>query len=141
MKFNTMSDDKMPRTGWLLNLRISGSISMNKKEKAVSWNVGPHGYKGSKEEIHKIFEQGPSGPIICLQEVRIPKRSKKICQKRTLTGVSPLLDLHNNSSEPKKRLQRPTICILGSDSTSLGLLSQSYANTLPLFQKNETRYS
>ena len=59
MKFNSMSDDKMPRTGWLLNLRISGSISMDKVEKAVSWNVGPHGYKGSKEEIHKIFEQGP----------------------------------------------------------------------------------
>ena len=59
MEFNSMSDDKMPRTGWLLNLRMSGSISVNNVKKAVSWNVGPHGYKGSKEEIHKIFEQGP----------------------------------------------------------------------------------
>jgi len=78
MEFNTISDDKMPRTGWLLNLRISGSISTNKEEKAVSWNVRPHGYKGSLEEIHKIFEQGP--PIMCLQDVRIPKRRKKSVQ-------------------------------------------------------------
>jgi len=117
MKFNSMSDDKMPRTGWLLNLRISGSISTNKVEKAVSWNVGSHGYIGSK------------------------KKEKKFCQKRTPASVSPLLDLHNHSPESKKRLQRPTICILGSDSTSLGVLSQSHANTLPSFQTNETRYS
>ena len=75
MEFNTTSDDQMPRTGWLLNLRTSGSISMNNEEKAVSWNVGPHGFKGSKEEIHKIFGQGP--PVICLQDVRIPKRTQK----------------------------------------------------------------
>jgi len=43
IKFNTMSDDKRPRTGWFLNLRISGSISTNKVEKSVSRNVGPHG--------------------------------------------------------------------------------------------------
>jgi len=49
VEFNTMIDDKMPRTGWILNLRMSGLISTNKVEKAVSWNVGPHGYKGSKE--------------------------------------------------------------------------------------------
>jgi len=55
-----MIDDKMPGTGWILNLRMSGSISTNKVEKAVSWNVGPHGYKGSKEEIKNIFEQAPS---------------------------------------------------------------------------------
>jgi len=74
VEFNSTIDDKMPGTGWILNLGMSGSISTNKVEKAVSWNVGPHGYKGSKEEIHKIFEQGP--PIICLQDVRIPKRRK-----------------------------------------------------------------
>jgi len=86
MEFNTMIDDKMPRTGWILNLRMSGSISTNKVEKAVSWNVGPHGYKGSKEEIHKIFEQGP--PIICLQDVRTPKRRKNSV-KRELQRVFP----------------------------------------------------
>jgi len=86
MQFNSMSDDKMPRTGWLLNLRISGSISINKVEKAVSWNAGPHGYKGSKEEIQKIFEQGP--PVICFQDVRIPKRRENSV-KRELQRVFP----------------------------------------------------
>jgi len=81
-----MIDDKMPRTSWILNLRMSGFISTNKVEKAVSWNVGPHAYKGSKEEIYKIFEQGP--PIICLQDVRIPKR-RKIYIKRELQRVFP----------------------------------------------------
>jgi len=32
IEFNTMSDDKMLRTSWLLNLRISGAISTNKVE-------------------------------------------------------------------------------------------------------------
>jgi len=49
------------------------------------------------------------------------KKKEKFCEKRTPTGVSPLLDLHKHSPELKKRLQRPTICILGSDSTPLGL--------------------
>jgi len=52
----------------------------------VSWNVGPHRSKGSKEEVHKIFEQGP--PIICLQDVRIPKRRKNSV-KRELQRIFP----------------------------------------------------
>ena len=71
---NTMSTERIPKDGWLVNLRIVESISTNTVEKAVSWNVGPHGYQRGKKEIHKIFEQGP--PIICLQDVRIPKRRK-----------------------------------------------------------------
>jgi len=67
VELNATIDNKNPRTGWILNLGISGSIATNKVEKVVSWNVGPHGYKGSKEEVHKIFEQGP--PIIYLQDV------------------------------------------------------------------------
>jgi len=85
-EFNAMSNDKIPRNGWLVNLRTSGSISTNKVEKAVSWNVGPHGYKSSKKEIHKILEQGP--PIICLQDVRIPKRRKNSV-KRELQRLFP----------------------------------------------------
>ena len=69
-----------------MNLRIAGSISTNTVEKAVSWNVGPHGYQRGKKEIHKIFEQGP--PIICLQDVRIPKRRKNSV-KRELQRVFP----------------------------------------------------
>jgi len=135
-EFNAMSNDKTPRNGWLVNLRMSGSISTNKVEKAVPWNVGPHGYKSSKKEIHKMFEQGP--PIICLQDVRIPKSRKN--KKRTPTGVSPLLDLYNHSPESKKRLQRSTIHVFGSDSTPIGLLFQSYANAMPSFQTDGIRH-
>jgi len=67
-----------------MKLRIAGSISTNTVEKAVSWNVGPHGYQKGKKEIHQIFEQGP--PIICLQDVRIPKRRKNAV-KRELQRV------------------------------------------------------
>jgi len=69
-----------------MNLRIAGSISTNTVKKAVSWNVGPHGYQKGKKEIHQIFEQGP--PIICLQDVRIPKRRKNAV-KRELQRVFP----------------------------------------------------
>jgi len=48
--------------------------------------VGPHGNQRGKKEIHKIFEQGP--PIICLQDVRIPKRRKNSV-KRELQRVFP----------------------------------------------------
>jgi len=83
-EFNAMSNDKTPRNGWLVNLRMSGSISTNKVEKAVPWNVGPHGYKSSKKEIHKMFEQGP--PIICLQDYGSQKAGKI---KRELQRVFP----------------------------------------------------
>jgi len=85
-ELNAMSPAKIPRDSWLVNLRMSGSISTNKVEKAVSWNVGPHGYQRGKKEVHKIFEQGP--PIICLQDVRIPKRRKNSV-KRELQRVFP----------------------------------------------------
>jgi len=48
--------------------------------------VGPYGYKGSKEEVHKIFEQGRL--IIYLQDVRIPKRRKNSV-KRELQRMFP----------------------------------------------------
>jgi len=99
VELHSTIDNKMQRTGWFLNLRISGSISTNKVEKAASWNVGPHGYKGSKEEVHKIFEQGP--PIICLQDVRIPKRRKNSV-KRELQRIFP----HYWIYIPQPRVQR-----------------------------------
>jgi len=55
-------------------------------EEAVSWNIKPHGYKGSQEAVRQIFEQGP--PIICLQDVRIPKRGKRNL-KRELQRIFP----------------------------------------------------
>ena len=48
--------------------------------------MGPHGYQRGKKEIHKIIEQEP--PIICLQDVRIPKRRKNSV-KRELQRVFP----------------------------------------------------
>jgi len=79
MEFNTTNTEKRLPNSWLMNLRIVGSISTNTVEKAVSWNVGPHGYQKGKKEIHQIFEQGP--PIICLQNVRIPKRRKNAVKR------------------------------------------------------------
>jgi len=76
----------MSRTGWLLNLRISGSICMDREAKAVSWNVGPVEYKGRKKEMLQLFEQEP--PMICLQDVKIPKRRKNSI-KRELQRVLP----------------------------------------------------
>jgi len=101
VELHSTIDNNNPRAGWILNLRISGSIATNKVEKEVSWNVGPHGYKGSKEEVHKIFEQGP--PIICLQDVRIPKRRKNSVNRVTPTHIPPLLDLHDHIPEPKDK--------------------------------------
>jgi len=93
-------DDKSPITGWILNLRTSGSISTNKVKKAVSWNVGPHGCKGSREEVHKIFEQGP--PIICLQDVRIPKRRKNSF-KRELQRMFPHYWIYITTAQSQKK--------------------------------------
>jgi len=67
VEIHSTKDTKTPRTGWMFNLLISGSIATNQVEKAIPWNIGPHGYKGRKEEVHQIFEQEP--PIICLQDV------------------------------------------------------------------------
>jgi len=75
-----------PRIGWTSNLQILGSIETNTIEKAVSWNIGSHGYKGSKEAVYQIFELGP--PIICLQDVQIPKRRKNSV-KRELQRIFP----------------------------------------------------
>ena len=113
----------MPRTGWILNFRMSGSISTNKVEKVVSWNVGPHGYKGSKEEVHKIFEQSP--PIIYLQDVRIPKCRKNFV-KRELQRIFPHYWIHINTAQsPRKDCRdRPYVFY-----------------TLPSLQTNETRHS
>ena len=74
MELYTANTEKGQRENWLATLRITGSVLTNSVEKAVSWNVGPHGYQRGKREIHKIFEQGP--PIICIQDVRILKKRK-----------------------------------------------------------------
>jgi len=59
MEFNTISDDKMPRTGWLLNLRISGSISTNKVEKAVYGMWDLMGTKAARRKYTKYLKKDP----------------------------------------------------------------------------------
>ena len=99
MEFNITSTEKTPQEGWLTNLRIAGSILTNTVEKAVSWNVGPHGYQRGKKEIHKIFEQGP--PIICLQDVRIPRRRKNSV-KRELQRAFPHCWIYITTAQSSK---------------------------------------
>jgi hypothetical protein len=108
MELNTASTEKVQRESWLVNLRITGSVSTNSVEKAVSWNVGPHGYQRGKREIHKIFEQGP--PIICIQDVRIPKKRKNSV-KRDLQRVFPHYWIYITTTQsPKKdRRDRPYV--------------------------------
>ena len=57
VEFNTMIDDKMPRTGWILNLRMSGLISTNKVEKAVSCN--PTGTKAARRRYTRYLNKDP----------------------------------------------------------------------------------
>jgi len=74
----------------------------------VSWNVGPYGFKSSKEEVHKIFKQGP--PIICLQDVRIPKRRKNSV-KREFQRIFPHYWIYINTSQSpgKNSRDRPYV--------------------------------
>ena len=89
------NESMTPRTEWTWNLQISGSIETNMDAIAVSWNIGPHGYKGSKEAVHQIFEQEP--PVICLQDVRMPKRGKQ----------NIIRELHASASSPTTGYIKP----------------------------------
>ena len=100
LEFNTTNTDERLPTKWLMNLGRTGSVSINTVERAVTWNVGPHGYQRGKEEIHRIFEQGP--PIICLQDVRIPKRRKNTV-KRELQRLFPLYWIYITTAQSSRK--------------------------------------
>ena len=89
-----------PRTEWTQNLQISGSIETNTDAKVVSWNIGPDGYKGSKEVVHQIFEQGPL--IICLQYTRIPKRWKQHVKRELQRLFPPYWIYITTAQSPRK---------------------------------------
>ena len=110
------STKKRNKDGWLVNLRIAGSISTNIVEKAVSWNVGPHGYQRGKKEIHKIFEQGPPH--------HLPSpREGKILLKKNSNGCFPTTGFTlPRPRVPGKTVEIDHMCIR-FDSTPLGLLS------------------
>ena len=100
LEFNATNTDKGLPTKWLMNLGRTGSVSTNTVERAVTWNVGPHGYQKGKEEIHRIFEQGP--PIICLQDVRIPKRRKNTV-KRELQRLFPFYWIYITTAQSSRK--------------------------------------
>jgi len=94
MEFNTTSDDQIPRTGWLLNLRISGSISMNKRGKSSIMERGTSWVQR---------QQGGQEPlVICLQDVRIPKRRKNSV-KRELQRVFPHYWIYISTAQSSKK--------------------------------------
>jgi len=102
MEFNNTSAEKIPKDCWLVNLRVAGSISTNTVEKAVSWNVGPHGYQRGKKEIHKIFEQGP--PYSAFRMYGSPKEGK-ILLKENSNGCLPI----TGSISPRPRVPGKTV--------------------------------
>ena len=100
LEFNATNTDQRLPTKWIMNLGRTGSVSSHTVERAVTWNVGPHGYQRGKEEIHRIFEQGP--PIICLQDVRIPKRRKNTV-KRELQRLFPLYWIYITTAQSTRK--------------------------------------
>ena len=61
---------------WFLHLGSVGAQVQTLLEPRISsWNVGPHGFDNSRDEIMGLFEQGD--PIICLQDLRISKKQVK----------------------------------------------------------------
>ena len=130
MEFNTTSTDQRLPASWLMNLRRAGSISTNTVEKGVTWNVGPHGYQKGKEEIHP-FEQGP--PIICLQDVRIPKRRKNAV-KRELQRVFPHWWIYITTAQSTKKdcRDRPYVySVLTASTRPFSLKSHKCVATTP----------
>jgi len=93
-EFNIVGTENMTKDSWLVNLRIAGSVSTHTVRKAVSWNVGPHGYRKGKKEIHKkIRARAPHNlPSGCTN----PQKTEKLCQKGPPTGVSLLLGLYHH---------------------------------------------
>jgi len=56
--------------------------------------------QGEQGEVHKIFEQGP--PIICLQDVRIPKRRGNSV-KRELQRIFPHYWIHITTAQSSRK--------------------------------------
>ena len=58
---------------WLRHLSVTGSQAQTLLQPRItSWNVGPHGFENSRDEIFNLFAQGD--PVICLQDLHIPRK-------------------------------------------------------------------
>jgi len=61
------------KSEWYFHLSTVGYLTRTIVDPRISsWNVEPHGFRGGRDEIFALFEKGD--PIICLQDLRIPKR-------------------------------------------------------------------
>jgi len=68
--------DRVDKSEWYTNLSTVGHLTQTvghliSDPRISSWNVGPHGFRGGREENFALFEKGD--PIICLQDLRIPE--------------------------------------------------------------------
>ena len=58
-EFNTTSTAKIPKDGWLVNLRISGSISTNEVEKQYHGTWDPMDTEGARRKYTRYLNKGP----------------------------------------------------------------------------------
>jgi len=57
--------DRMDKSEWYTHLSTLGHLTQTISDLRISsLNVGPHGFRGGREEIFALFEMGD--PIICL---------------------------------------------------------------------------
>jgi len=127
-----------PRTGWKLNLQISGFIDANTVEKAVSWNIGPHGYKGRREAVHQIYEQGPPIQVTCLQDMRIRKCGKRNV-KRELQRIFPHYWICITAAQSLQTNSRNLPYVFSVLTALHSHFSQGHTSTMLTLKKNEAR--
>ena len=69
-----------PRFFWRILLPVVGrTFQRRHQELILSWNVGPHGYDNSIQEIDQILSEGRA--IVCLQDLRIPPKRVEAIKK------------------------------------------------------------
>ena len=60
------------KSEWYVHVSTVGHLTHTISDPRMSsWNVGPHWFRGGREEIFALFEKGDL--IICLQDLRIPE--------------------------------------------------------------------
>jgi len=99
----------------------------------------PTDTKRARRKYTRFSSKGP--PLSAFRMYGSPKDGKMLLKENVNWLLSPLLDLYYHGPEFQERLQRPTICILGSNSTPLGLFPQSHTNALPSLQTDGPRHS
>jgi len=79
--------ERADKSEWYTHLSTVGHLTQIISDPRISsWNVGPHGFRGGREDIFALFEKGD--PIICLQDLRIPE-NKVNAAKSELHALFP----------------------------------------------------